>query len=118
MDEKKRAGQWAATSEKMPDERMFPGQECYTIPGQAEACHLPSGTLFSIPLARRQMMEVTGVHVEEGGKSASVEFTWKWTSTGNAQYFTDQTPKGEVKGQAEMELYDDGWRIVRLEGLS
>jgi hypothetical protein len=56
--------------------------------------------------------------VEEGGKSASVEFTWKWTSTGNAQYFTDQTPKGEVKGQAEMELYDDGWRIVQLQGLS
>ncbi len=67
------------------------------------------GSLLAIPVARHQLVSVTGVFKE--GNSADVEFTWKWVplnEIGAALY------SGEVQYKSVVGFrdYDDGWRIV------
>jgi hypothetical protein len=64
---------------------------------------------FTIPVAKRQLLSVTGIS-KQGG-SAVVEFTWKWApvnEVGAALYSTDQRFRSSVG----FRQYDDGWRIV------
>jgi len=65
---------------------------------------------ISIPVARRQLEEITGI-VKDGG-SADVEFIWKWiplNEIGSALYSADVRYKSTVG----VRDYDDGWRLVQ-----
>ena len=64
---------------------------------------------FTIPVAKRQLIAVTGIS-KQGG-SAVVEFTWKWApvnEVGAALYSTGEHFRSDVG----FRQYDDGWRIV------
>lgn len=64
---------------------------------------------FSVPAARRQLVEVTGV--SKGGNFADVDFTWKWVplnEVGSALY-EGGVPYNSTVG---FRHYDDGWRVV------
>ena len=70
-----------------------------------------STNYFSIPTARRQLVDVTGV--SKDGNTADVDFTWKWSpmnEVGAALYVGDS----QFTSTVEMKHYDDGWRL--LEG--
>jgi hypothetical protein len=65
---------------------------------------------ISIPVARRQLEEITGI--AKDGSTADVEFTWKWVplnEIGAALYSTDMRYKSTVG----FRNYDDGWRLVQ-----
>lgn len=73
----------------------------------AEETSKPS---FAIPVARRELLEITGIG-KQGGV-ADVDFTWKWipmNEIGAALY------SGEVhyKSTVGFRDYDDGWRVVQ-----
>jgi hypothetical protein len=64
---------------------------------------------FAIPLARRELIDITGISKQ--GSAASVEFTWRWVplnEIGAALYSSDQRYKSTVG----FRNYDDGWRVV------
>jgi len=64
---------------------------------------------FAIPVARRELVEITGVSKQ--GNVADVDFTWKWVplnEIGAALYSSDLHYKSTVG----FRNYDDGWRIV------
>lgn len=94
----------------------------------------------TVPLLRREVVEVTGV-TKEGVSSASVEFTWKSAPTPTGEAFDPTRPAfkslppalqqkltrvnvlgnslkmsfGEVRrATARVRLYDDGWRVESL----
>jgi hypothetical protein len=65
---------------------------------------------LSIPVARRQLQEITGILKD--GNSADVEFTWKWiplNEIGAALYSADVRYRSTVG----VRDYDDGWRLVQ-----
>lgn len=65
---------------------------------------------LSIPVARRELLGVTGIS-KQGGV-ADVEFTWKWAplnEVGAALYSGDM----HYKSTAGFRQFDDGWRIVQ-----
>jgi hypothetical protein len=64
---------------------------------------------FSVPVAKRELVEVTGISKE--GNFADVEFRWKWTplnevgaalNAGGVQY----------NSTVAFRHYDDGWRLI------
>jgi len=66
-------------------------------------------TLFFIPVARRELVGVTGISKQ--GNQADVDFTWRWVplnEVGAALYSADLR-YGSTVGFRE---YDDGWRIL------
>jgi hypothetical protein len=65
---------------------------------------------FSIPVARRQFVAITGITKQNN--SADVDFTWKWiplNEIGAALYSTDL----QYKSTVGFRDYDDGWRIMQ-----
>lgn len=64
---------------------------------------------FSVPAARRELIEVTGI--SKDGSRADVDFTWKWTplnEVGAALY-----PRGvHYISSVALRHYDDGWRVA------
>jgi hypothetical protein len=65
---------------------------------------------FSIPVARRQFVAITGISKQNN--SADVDFTWKWVplnEIGAALYSSDL----QYKSTVGFRDYDDGWRIVQ-----
>ncbi len=65
--------------------------------------------LFELPLARRQLLGVSGISKE--GNGAEVEFVWRWSGlneVGTALYPSDLRYKSVVG----FRYYDDGWRVV------
>ena len=65
---------------------------------------------LSLPVARRQLLGVTGVSKQ--GTSADVEFLWKWVplnEVGAALYSGDVRYKSVVG----FRQYDDGWRVAQ-----
>ena len=69
-------------------------------------------TVYRVVIAEKQLIEVTGVAISEGGKSARVEFNWRWAATPNAK-LSNQIPSDAVhESSAYFQLYDDGWRVV------
>ena len=65
---------------------------------------------FAIPVARRELIGVTGVSKQ--GNMADVDFTWRWiplNEIGAALYSGDVHYKSTVGFRS----YDDGWRIVQ-----
>lgn len=73
----------------------------------------PNVTLFHIPVAQRQLIEVTGIALDSGGTTARVEFTWKWVPTTHGKSLPNKVPSDEDRGGfVQCRLYDDGWRPV------
>ena len=71
----------------------------------AEEASKPS---FAIPVARRELIAITGVSKSAG--AADVDFTWKWVplnEIGAALYSSDLRYKSTVGFRD----YDDGWRL-------
>jgi hypothetical protein len=69
-----------------------------------------SKPIMNIPVARRELMGVTGISKE--GSSADVEFTWRWVplnEIGAALYSGDLHYRSTV-GYRQ---YDDGWRLLQ-----
>jgi len=67
------------------------------------------GSRFSIPVARRALIAVTGIAKQ--GNSGDAEFTWKWVplnEIGAALYSGDVRYKSVVGFRD----YDDGWRMT------
>jgi len=65
-------------------------------------------TFFFIPVARRELVGVTGISKQ--GSQADVDFTWKWVplnEVGAALYSADMRYSSTVGFRD----YDDGWRI-------
>lgn len=66
-------------------------------------------TYFSVPIAKRALVEVTGISKDQ--RVAEVEFRWKWAplnEVGAALY-----PEGPQFGSTvAFRHYDDGWRLV------
>lgn len=70
-----------------------------------------SGSLLSVPVAKREFVAVTGVAKQSN--TADVAFTWKWAplnEIGAALYSGDL----QYRSTVAFRYYDDGWRI--LEG--
>lgn len=68
-----------------------------------------NGSLFAVPVAKRELVSITGV-AKQGG-SADVEFSWKWVplnEIGAALYSGDL----HYKSVAAFRRYDDGWRMI------
>jgi hypothetical protein len=64
---------------------------------------------FAIPLARRELVSVTGISKQ--GNIADVDFTWRWVplnEIGAALYSSDLHYRSTVAFRD----YDDGWRVV------
>jgi hypothetical protein len=74
---------------------------------------IPSDTTasqyFSVPVARRQLLAVTGI--SKNGNLADVDFQWKWeplNEVGAAFY-----AKGvQYNSTVALRYYDDGWRLI------
>lgn len=67
-------------------------------------------TSFAIPVARRELVGVTGISKQ--GVAADVDFTWRWiplNEIGAALYSTELRYKSTVA----FRQYDDGWRVVQ-----
>src|SRR6266404_4062922 len=67
-------------------------------------------TLFFVPVARRELVGVTGISKQ--GNLADVDFTWKWVplnEVGAALYSSDLRYNSSVGFRD----YDDGWRLQR-----
>jgi hypothetical protein len=74
---------------------------------------IPAGSeqsqYFSVPVARRELVRVTGITKSSG--SAEVEFLWKWlplNEVGLALY----AEALQYKSNVTFRLYDDGWRVI------
>jgi hypothetical protein len=68
-----------------------------------------SGSLVSVPVAKRTMVAITGITKQ--GNSADVEFTWKWAplnEVGAALYSGDL----QYKSTVAFRNYNDGWRMI------
>jgi len=65
---------------------------------------------FSIPVARRELVGVTGIARQ--GSVADVEFTWRWTPLnefGAALYSSDL----QYRSTVGFRQFDDGWRLMQ-----
>jgi hypothetical protein len=65
---------------------------------------------FSIPAARRELVEITGIAKQ--GNVADVEFSWKWVplnEVGAVLYSSEV----HYRSTAIFRDYDDGWRLVQ-----
>jgi hypothetical protein len=76
------------------------------------------GTVYSIPLAEKKLVEVTGMAINQSGNEADVQFDWRWLPTPQGKPLASMAPNGETQhGEAALRLYDDGWRIEQLVGV-
>ncbi len=73
----------------------------------------PDVTIYRMVIAEKELVEITGIATDEGGKTARVEFTWRWAPTAQAKLLPKKVPSNEAQScAAYFQLYDDGWRIV------
>jgi hypothetical protein len=65
---------------------------------------------FSIPVARRELVEVVGISKQ--GNVADVEFIWKWVPLNEigAVFYSNEL---RYKSTVGFRNYDDGWRVVQ-----
>jgi hypothetical protein len=74
--------------------------------------HEVQSQYFGVPVARRQLVEITGVAKSNG--MADVDFQWKWfplNEVGQALY----TGGVHYKSTVALRYYDDGWRLLEGE---
>jgi hypothetical protein len=104
-----------ATSPCPPDVTPAPCWQVALTPIGVETFHdlIPSGEAdsqyFSVPVARRQLTEITGI--SKSGNAADVDFLWKWiplNEVGAALYAGGV----QYKSTVGFRQYDDGWRVI------
>jgi hypothetical protein len=105
---------WIATNEKMPDGAPWMNSNCWTTWGNGEPCHPARGVVYSVVLAHRSAIQVTGITSDPGGTQSEAVFNWEWPPTPNASNFPGTVPGGIENGQAAFQLYDDGWRLTQI----
>jgi hypothetical protein len=69
----------------------------------------PSGGSVSLKVARRELVEITGI--SKAGNFADVEFTWHWIAlneVGAALYDSGV----HYRSTTAFRSYDDGWRVA------
>jgi hypothetical protein len=64
---------------------------------------------FNVPIARRQLIAVTGV--AKHGSAAEVEFAWHWIPLNEVGGAID-TGDPHYRSVVNFHRYDDGWRVV------
>lgn len=64
---------------------------------------------FSFPVARRELIAITGI--AKNGGVADVEFTWKWVPL-NEVGATLYSSEAHYRSVVAFRDYDDGWRVV------
>jgi hypothetical protein len=70
----------------------------------------PSKQSFSIPVARRELVAVTGI--SKSGNDADVEFTFQWVAT--SEVGAALTTSGlRYRSTVAFKRFDDGWRVVQ-----
>ncbi len=111
-----RRGWITGASERCPADVTPP--PCWQValtPIGVETFHdlIPSGTTdahyFSVPAARRQLIEITGI--SRSGTEADVDFLWKWiplNEVGAALYAGGV----QYRSTVGFRKYDDGWRLM------
>ena len=66
---------------------------------------------WEVPLAASQFVDVTGISQANGGETAQVQYSYRWTPTDFAKML-GRMPDGNLKGGAALfRHYDDGWRL-------
>jgi hypothetical protein len=74
---------------------------------------------YRLPLASSTFVNITGIKAEEKQTAATVEFSWQWSLTEigakMSNLFNDTQPKA---GRALLQRYDDGWRVVEIQGVN
>ena len=106
----------ASTASCPPGMAPPPCWEILLTPAGVETIHAlvspeeSSKSTFSLPVARRELVSVTGISKQ--GNVADVDFTWRWVPTnelGAALYSSDLRYKSTVAFRS----YDDGWHVVQ-----
>jgi len=96
------AKSWIATSEKSPAAGIFGGPSS-------------QATVYRVPLAKRELVAVSGIVTEENKNGAEVKFDWQWVPTPQAKALSMVPPNETRHGLALFRLYDDGWRLEVLQ---
>lgn len=71
--------------------------------------------VYVVPLVNRSLVEVTGISDQNGGREASVEFSWKFSENPSLGLLSVIDYTAAHKGTALMKLYDDGWRVEKVD---
>jgi hypothetical protein len=109
---------WTPTKDKLPG--VGGATDCWIIVYHRVECGEASGVVYSNVIARKKLDEVTGITApgdNASGSSANrsvVEFNWEWIISPGADTLAERLPKGVQKGRAELQLYDDGWRVTDI----
>jgi hypothetical protein len=77
---------------------------------------------WSVPIATKEFVAVTGIRALEQLKAAQVEYQWRWRLADDTKEYitrlcpteTSQLNLKEVQsGSVQYAKYDDGWRLQR-----
>jgi hypothetical protein len=74
----------------------------------------PDVVIYAIPVARRKLDSVTGIHPETAstGDTEVVEFAWHWELSEAGRTLPRSPDSGAHQAQALFQRYDDGWRMT------
>lgn len=69
----------------------------------------PGKQSFNVPVARRELIAITGI--SESGNAADIEFTWQWVPTSEVG---SALTAGSVQYRSSVSAkkYKDGWRLL------
>jgi hypothetical protein len=68
---------------------------------------------WDVVLARRELLDVTGIQAEPNAITARADFTWRMVpTTGGAALGQASSP---LRGTATFERFDEGWRLAGIE---
>lgn len=70
--------------------------------------------IWSIPIATRQLIQVSGVSQPQGSVEAVATFTWRWVPNRVGQALGGVDTR-IYSSNAVFRLYDDGWRLENLQ---
>ncbi len=75
-----------------------------------------AGKYYKVPYAKRELVEVTGLtEPKEGSNVVQAKFTWRLAPVneiGKAMLLDTKT----IDGDAVLQKFDDGWRVVNITG--
>jgi hypothetical protein len=105
---------WTETKDRMLEDTRPASAMCYVVVHHPEPCHNARGKVYSQVVARRKIIEVTGITGDQDGQSSQAEFDWRWIASSEAKVFGITYAADAKKGQATFRHYDDGWRMVNI----
>jgi hypothetical protein len=85
-----------------------------------EVRHEDNGNVvYKVQVSTTELTEVTGIVSSADKQSATADFNWTVTPTSQGTLFYHKTvPTASRQSKAGFQLYDDGWRMVTLDGQS